>query len=394
MKILISAYACEPGQGSEPGAGWNWVHAASRNHEVWVLTRANNRPAIEAALGDSSSSGPRFVYLDLPRRARFWKRGQRGVRLYYFLWQILAGRVARQLHRQQRFDVVHHLTFGNAWLPALACMTTAPFVLGPLSGGQRVPFSLYTALGIRGTSAELVLLALRGVSRLNPLIRVAWSRADVILINNEDTRRVLPRRYREKCVLRTHTCFEGSAEVASPQDTGLVAMYAGRLHRFKGVSLAIRAIRHLPEWQLTIVGEGPDEARLKRIVRREGLEGRVTFMPPLCQSDLWREMSGCRAFVFPTLKEGGGFVAAEAQALGVPVVAFDMGGPKALARVPGARFELVKPERERASIRGFVQALERLETKRFTEPRADFGLGGVARDIDIVYTSAGCSARC
>ncbi len=50
MKVLVSAYACEPGKGSEPGAGWNWVVAAARQHELCVLTRANNRESIEAAL--------------------------------------------------------------------------------------------------------------------------------------------------------------------------------------------------------------------------------------------------------------------------------------------------------------------------------------------------------
>ena len=47
MKLLISAYACEPGLGSEPGAGWNCVRQAARFHEVWVLTRENNREPIE-----------------------------------------------------------------------------------------------------------------------------------------------------------------------------------------------------------------------------------------------------------------------------------------------------------------------------------------------------------
>ncbi|WP_318780277.1 hypothetical protein [Atlanticothrix silvestris] len=38
MRILISAYACEPGQGSEPGVGWNVVREVSKYHHVWVLT--------------------------------------------------------------------------------------------------------------------------------------------------------------------------------------------------------------------------------------------------------------------------------------------------------------------------------------------------------------------
>ena len=51
LKILYSAYACEPGRGSEPGVGWHWaVETARLGHEVWVITRANNRGVIERAM--------------------------------------------------------------------------------------------------------------------------------------------------------------------------------------------------------------------------------------------------------------------------------------------------------------------------------------------------------
>jgi len=49
-KVLVSAYACEPGKGSEPEVGWQWVHQIARFHEVWVITRANNRLQIEESL--------------------------------------------------------------------------------------------------------------------------------------------------------------------------------------------------------------------------------------------------------------------------------------------------------------------------------------------------------
>lgn len=43
MRVLVSAYACTPGRGSEPGAGWEWAAAAARENWVLLLTRSNNR---------------------------------------------------------------------------------------------------------------------------------------------------------------------------------------------------------------------------------------------------------------------------------------------------------------------------------------------------------------
>lgn len=40
MKILLSAYACDPVQGAEAAVGWNWARVlAGAGHEVWIITR-------------------------------------------------------------------------------------------------------------------------------------------------------------------------------------------------------------------------------------------------------------------------------------------------------------------------------------------------------------------
>ena len=47
LKVLLSAYACEPNKGSEPGVGWNWlIEIAKLNHKVTVITRSNNKKSI------------------------------------------------------------------------------------------------------------------------------------------------------------------------------------------------------------------------------------------------------------------------------------------------------------------------------------------------------------
>ena len=50
LRVLISAYACEPSKGSEPGMGWNVAREMAEYHDIWVLTRANNRAPIEAEM--------------------------------------------------------------------------------------------------------------------------------------------------------------------------------------------------------------------------------------------------------------------------------------------------------------------------------------------------------
>ncbi len=389
MKVLLSAYACEPARGSEPGAGWNWAVAAARRHEVWVMTRANNRPAIEEALARNPRSSLHFEYIDLPSWARWWQRGPRGARIYYVLWQVLAATRARRLQRERGLEVVHHLTFANVWLPALAWVADAPFVLGPVGGGQRVPIRLYPVLGVSGAVREVLLLLARSLARLSPPVRLGWTRAAVILVNNEETRAALPRRHRSKTVVRPNASVPDELRPGNAPSRGVrSAVYAGRLNRFKGVSLAIEALRYAPRWSLTIIGEGPDAGRLARIARRTDVADRVRFVPWLAQKELWRELASSHALLLPSLKEGASFIIVEAQALGVPVVALGATGVAVLARTPSGPFELIRAGNRRECVRGIAAALERLEVGSLATETSDHGLERVAEDIDLVYCVA------
>ena len=64
MRILLSAFACDPTQGSEEGVGWAWAyHLAKAGHEVCVLTRHYHREAIEEGLPELGFSNLRFEYV-------------------------------------------------------------------------------------------------------------------------------------------------------------------------------------------------------------------------------------------------------------------------------------------------------------------------------------------
>jgi hypothetical protein len=143
LKVLASAYACEPDKGSESGVGWNWVKQIARFHEVWVITRKNNRQPIEQALLQEPMDNVHWLYFDLPHWARFWKKGQRGMYLYYYLWQVGIYKIGKRLHEEVDFDIVHHVTFVNYWTPSFLTLLPVPFIWGPVGGGESSPETFY-----------------------------------------------------------------------------------------------------------------------------------------------------------------------------------------------------------------------------------------------------------
>ncbi len=335
MKLLAFAYACEPAEGSEPGAGWMWARMLARFGDTWVLTRANNRDRIESAIGAMPERDSlHFVYVDLPPWARSWKRGIRGLRSYYLLWQIAALREAKRLHRSIGFDLVWHLTLANAWLGSLAPLVGPPFVFGPVGGGVGPPWRLVPSMGAGPTAYEVA----RGVGRtagryLNPLARLAWGRALLILVQNHETIDWLPRRHRHRARTFPHVVLSAVPDVeGAAADRSRTALFAGRLLPWKGVDLAIEAVARLPDWRLLICGDGPDDARLRDVASRAGVQDRTVFNGWLRREDLLRMMrEEAGVFLFPSLHDEAGWVVVEALAAELPIVCLAHGGPPLLA---------------------------------------------------------------
>jgi glycosyltransferase involved in cell wall biosynthesis len=336
MKILAFAYACEPQKGSEPGAGWGWARLLARLGDAWIITRENNRGAIEAELSSiPEAASLHFIYVDLPERARSWKRGQRGIRLYYMLWQRAALRRARELHAEEGFDLVWHLTLANVWMGSLAALVGPPFIYGPVGGGIRLQWRLAGALGVRGTIYEIFRAAGQITGRYaNPIARDAWRKAQVILVQNPETRDWLPKRYRSKAVVFPNALLTGDQAgrlkeaIARPP----TALFAGRLLPWKGVAIAIRAVAATEEWRLIVVGKGSDESRLRRLARRLEVDQRIHFAGWLTRDQVLAMMRDqADVFVFPSVREEAGAVVVEALGCGLPVICLDTGGPHLLA---------------------------------------------------------------
>jgi Glycosyl transferases group 1 len=119
--------------------------------------------------------------------------------------------------------------------------------------------------------------------------------------------------------------------LAAPHTTGEVrtatAVMVGRLHPVKDHSTALRAWRRVvaerPEATLTIVGDGPERPSLEALVDELELRGAVTFRG---DADPVPDLCGARMFLLSSRAEGFPRAVIEALALGLPVVATDVGG--------------------------------------------------------------------
>lgn len=105
-------------------------------------------------------------------------------------------------------------------------------------------------------------------------------------------------------------------------DDGLVLGYVGRLDPCKGIDVLLEAMASQPlrpTTRLLLVGEGPDEARLRTLVDQLHLSRHVIFTGRL--DDPSHAYSAIDLLAMPSHYEAFGLAAVEAMAMGVPVLA-------------------------------------------------------------------------
>jgi glycosyltransferase involved in cell wall biosynthesis len=320
--------------------GWHWaVEIARLGHEVHVLTRANNLQAIERGLAKLDGLQLKIYGYDLPRWARWWKKGQRGVHLYYLLWQWGAYRLARKLHAAAGFDLVHHITFAVYRHPSFMGRLGIPFIFGPIGGGEYAPPALLRSAPWRAAVSGFLRWAGNGVAVIDPLVRSTFHSAALIFCKTPETLAAVPRGARAKCFSLQDVATDAALLAQAPSVGSETPrfLFAGRLLYWKGVHLALRALaqvrRDFPDAKFTIVGDGRDRAWLHRVARQLEIDAAVEWRGKLPREQVLSMYAGYTAFVFPSLHDSGGTVVMEALSQGLPVICLDLAGPGAI--LPG-----------------------------------------------------------
>ena len=120
-------------------------------------------------------------------------------------------------------------------------------------------------------------------------------------------------------------------------DTGRKILLSVRyLIERKGHHLAIEALSQLPDWQLKIVGRGPEQGKLEQLALDHGVADRVTFVGQVQQDALRMYYSAADVLVLASSREGWANVLLESMACGTPVVATNIWGTPEVVSAPAA----------------------------------------------------------
>lgn len=385
MNILISAFSCIPYRGSEPGVGWNFIKEMSSRHQITALVRKKYRESILSA-NEPWMDKVRWEFID-PEKT-LWTKEEEGIgeQMFYLQWQKEAWRHTLYLQETESFDFAHHITFGKYWVPSLLSLSCIPTVFGPVGGGERVPRGYFFHFSWKGRAFEILKWGMSVLISRLPLYRRAYGRIIHSFATTSDSRRKLLKLVNcpvdiipQSGLSRDELALMDEISASTSISDAPKFVTASRLNHWKAIDLVVSAfakvVSEFPSAQLVIIGRGPEERRIKKMVSELGLAEHVKMIGRLPHiSDVYKEMASATAFIHPALHEAFGQVCVEALALRVPVICLDHGGPGLIVD-PECGIPVKPSGVPSRDIRSFAQAMKRIAA----DPCLRWKLGNVGR---------------
>lgn len=398
LRVLLLADDCNPDWPSLPVVGYNMARAIAEHANVTLATHVRNRPQLER----DGCGRAKIEYIDNEYVARrmyslgTWLRGgnELGWTMHiaasypsYLAFEHEVWRRFGPALRGGGFDVVHRLTPMSPTLPSpLARLSPVPFVLGPLNGGLPWPADFTEQRALE----KDWLARLRDGYRLLPFYRSTYQRSAAILTAFRHTLVDLPEGARERAVNFPEVGVEPSLfhpPKRRRDGSRLTFLFVGRLVPYKLPQVVVDSFARsaaLHGHRLLIVGDGPERESLEKRIESGQLGGSVQLLGRRSQAEVGELMRQSDVFVFPSIRELGAGVVAEAMASGLCCVATDYGGPAELLEDGrGVKVALGSPE---ALTQGFTAALERLvaapdQIRAYGDRARDYALSTLTWDV-------------
>ena len=382
LKVLLAAYACNPRYGSEEAVGWEWTRLVAKDHDVTVITAEFHRNDIEQV----SQRDANLLFVYVPHRKLHysptpaWNAITGSIfkpvmNLAYAQWQQDAFRLARELTREGRFDLVHQVTYVGYRFPGQLWTLGLPFAWGPIGGLENTQWNLLPAMGLYGAiyygGRNLINSAQRRWLR-SPQRAALAAGAGLIAATGEIARDLKSLYGADSTVLSEVTAPIGISP-ARPRrrapDEPLQLVWSGQHLPGKALNIVLQALARVrPEvnWRLDVLGDGPLRRRWRELANSVHVSSRCRWHGMLPRVDALEVMSRAHVLTISSLKDLTSTVLLEGLALGLPTICPDhCGFSDVVTERCGIAIPPLSIEHLVAGIATAIETLAKDESRRF-----------------------------
>jgi len=375
LNILINAYAIAPNWGSEQGMGWNWITNIARYCNCYIITEGEWRKEIECAVKELPQQGNmHFYYNPVPQKVRdmCWNQGDWRFYYYYRQWQKKTLKIAEQICREHKIDIIHQLNMVGFREPGLLWKIKGPrYLWGPIGGMENIPIAYLKGAGVK---QNLFCRVKNTINKFQytcqPNVRKAIRRADALLAAVKGVKEVLANIYHRDSVLINETgCHIDKGcptrkVVSGKQRFDLI--WVGKFDFRKQLDIALKTIAAVKDLDicLHICGTGSDEqvAMYKQQAADLHIEDKCVWHGKVEHSKIQQMMADADVFFFTSIMEATSTVTLEAISSCLPVLCFDTCGfgPLVTGEI-GRKVPISNPEQ---SVHDFSEQIRALYADR------------------------------
>ena len=370
IKVLINAYACSPGMGSEPGLAWNWCINLAKYCELYIITEGEFRDKIETVLPTlPQGKNMHFYYNPVSEEVRkmCWNQGDWRFYKYYKGWQWKTYQIARNICQKTHIDLLHQLNMIGFREPGyLWKISNIPFVWGPVDAKESFPVAYLEGADLR-TRLFMWLKNCITKLQLKYSIRVhkAAKRAVCVISASSNSQISFKKYMKQDSILLNETgCFvKDNIIVDKSEKKSFDVLWVGKFDFRKQLGIAIRSIAKMKNKNvvLHIVGAG-DNKPYKDLAKTLNISTQCVWHGAVSHDEVQHMMQKYDVFFFTSVAEGTPHVVLEAIGNNLPVVCFNTcGHGDSIDDTVGCKIDLTNPK---LSEYEFAEILNHLEQHR------------------------------
>ena len=380
LKVLISAYACSPYNGSEPGVGWGFVTELAKHHDLWVIVEKEEfRKDVDRYLIDRPELGNqvKFYFIQKHHSHTLRKIYPPSYYWYYRRWQYDVFQLAKQLHSKVGFDIAHQLNMVGFREPGYLWKLGIPFVWGPIGGMGLFPWRFLPVLGVYGGFYYLCYNMINWL-QMSFLVRprhaaraAAFGSANgLISATNENCEEAKIHWKCKSTVLAEVGLPRGILSLINDRssDKPLRILWSGQHTPRKALNLALEALSILPStvaWELHVLGVGQKTVAWKRLANGLSISSHVRFYGWISREQALSVMQSAHLMLITSLRDLTSTVLVEALSIGLPIICLDHCGFADVVNDDcGVKIPLTTPRQTIVALANSIEDLANNEEKR------------------------------